>query len=156
MAKTVIYLKAGRVIYKTREHLDGFLNPFKENPFNMVFTEVEIIREDRSTVEQSNKNGLLPDTGFQKYSVNVNADNPNRYDEPLDAIQQMRSLSKKVAENAPNPEAWLYARSAFLYYIACFIIWVHPPPIYLLIFCPLTIPTDPCNHRSNLRLRSSR
>ena len=130
--KTIIYLRAGIVIYKAREHLDGFLNPFKERPFNMVFTEVEIIREDRSW-EQSDKVGLVPDIGCQEYSVEVVADNPNRYDEPAAAVMQMRSLSKKVAENRANAEAWLYARSAFLYYIACFIIWVYHPRISPLI-----------------------
>ena len=96
----------------------------------MVFTEVEIVRERRSSMEHRNsKFGLVPDHGLPEYSVDVNSDNPYRYDEPLDAIQQMRSLSKKVAENAPNPEAWLYARSAFLYYIACFIVWVRRPAL---------------------------
>ena len=127
---------AGRVIYKKRKHLDGFLNPLKENPFNLVITEVEIIREERS-MEQTSKGCLVPDNGFQEYSVDVNAHNPNRYDQPLRAILQMRSLSKQVAENETNVEAWLYARSAFLYYIACFIIWVRPP-IFSLTLYPLT------------------
>ena len=123
MAKTVIYVMAGRVIYKKRNHLDGFLNPLKENPFNMITTKVEITRETRS-MEETNKGNLVPGSDFQEYSVDVNAHNPRRYEQPLTAILQIRSLSKKVAENEANAEAWLYARSAFLYYIACFVIWV--------------------------------
>ncbi|MCJ1239413.1 hypothetical protein MMC14_007409 [Varicellaria rhodocarpa] len=122
MIKTVIYIKAGRVIYKKRKHLDGFLNPFKDNPFNMVVTEVEITRQDRF-MESTHQGGLISDSNFEEYSVDVKAQKPSRYDQPLTAILQMRSLSKKVAENEANAEAWLYARSAFLYYIACFIIW---------------------------------
>ena len=147
MIKTVIYIKAGRVIYKKRKHLDGFLNPFKDNPFNMVVTEVEITRQDRF-MESTHQGGLISDSNFEEYSVDVKAQKPSRYDQPLTAILQMRSLSKKVAENEANAEAWLYARSAFLYYIACFIIWVrHSSLISTLMYFPPTkfLPIDPCN-----------
>ena len=156
MVKTVIYIRAGRVIYKKRKHLDGFLNPFKDNPFNMVVTEVEITRQDRS-MESTHKGDLSSDSNFEEYSVNVKAQKPSRYDQPLTAILQMRSLSKKVAENEANAEAWLYARSAFLYYIACFMVWVRHSSLMPPLCFPSTktLSIGPCNSRSDIYLHPS-
>ena len=66
---------------------------------------------------------------FNPYAARVQIDSgsssTNRSREKsTPAVLRMRSLSREVAEDAVNPEAWLYARVAFLFYIALLITWV--------------------------------
>lgn len=132
---------AGRVIYKKRSHLNGFLNPFNENPFtNTITTEIEITHERRPSfhAQDSVQNGgdtvgLPTDTieqEFTPYSVNIEVAPPDKQTQPLPALLRMRTLTRNVAENETNAEAWLYARVAFLFFAALLITWVRPRSMF--------------------------
>jgi len=65
---------------------------------------------------------------FNPYAAQVHIDSGTCADKSRDkatpALLRMRSFSREVAEDAVHPEAWLYARVAFLFYIALLITWV--------------------------------
>lgn len=113
-----MYFKAGLVIWKRRQDLSGFLNPLNENPFaSTVTTEVHV------TSDPSDETELHP------YSVAVDATAGAEDKEPgsLPAILRVRSITREAAEDSVNPEAWLYARVAFLFYLALLVTWVCCP-----------------------------
>ncbi len=118
----VIYAKAARVIWHKRKLLDGFLNPLNESPFtNDVTTEIEITHETRPIVDDAGKvDGTEPDP----YSVRIETKPVDKPQRPLPAAFRMRSISRDVAINEVNAEAWLYARVAFLFFLALIITWV--------------------------------
>ncbi|MCJ1324617.1 hypothetical protein MMC10_001279 [Thelotrema lepadinum] len=123
----IVYIKAGRVIYKSRSELDGFLNPLNETPFAKV-TEVRITHEDRNTasnyMEEGAPAGLeRDDYGDKPYSVNIEAAPPRRsYSMPN--VLNVRTVTREVAASNDNAESWLYARVAFLYFLALAITWI--------------------------------
>ncbi|KAF3391852.1 hypothetical protein DPV78_010340 [Talaromyces pinophilus] len=105
---TVIYAVVAKVIWNKREHLDGFLNPLNENPFvNNVITEVTITTEERPIVENSKHDHDMIRTVEESATPGV--DNP---------------LTRQIAKHETNAEAWLYARVAFLFFIALLITWI--------------------------------
>ena len=127
----IVYIKAGRVIYKSRSELDGFLNPLNESPFaNAVVTEVRITHEDRNTasnyIEESATAGIERDDdyGDKPYSVNIEAAPPPRRSYSMPNVLNVRTVTREVAANNSNAESWLYARVAFLYFLALAITWV--------------------------------
>ena len=137
-----IYIMAARVIYAQRHELQGFLNPFNENPFaNTVTIEVTVTHEDRPREDNENPISPLPSTsspgkersesnaglGFDPYSVNVAADKmprPPSRRPSMPSLMNMRKLSRAAAEQGPNTDAWLYARVAFLFFLALLVTWV--------------------------------
>jgi hypothetical protein len=126
---TVIYCMAGRVIWKKRKELEGFLNPFNENPFsNTVTTEVHITHEQRRGSSQASfrfdeDRGIRSD-GYDPYTVNVEVGPQDKGRTARPAILRMRSLTRAAAVNEKNAEAWLYARVAFLFFLSILITWV--------------------------------
>ena len=126
---TVIYCLAGRVIWKKRKQLEGFLNPFNENPFkNTVTTEVQITHEQRRGSSQASfhfdeDTGVLSN-GYHPYTVNIEVGATDKDRAPRPAILRMRSLTRAAAVNEKNAEAWLYARVAFLFFLSILITWV--------------------------------
>lgn len=142
----IIYGMAAKTIWDKREHLDGFLNPLNENPFaSTITTEVEITTEERY---ESKSNGSSNGNGNSKeeatagihgiidsnsdrheanqYSVNIRVDERAQAARSVPAALRMRSITREVAKHGANPEAWLYARVAFLFFIALLITWVSP------------------------------
>lgn len=117
---------ASKVIWDKRRHLDGFLNPLNENPFTqIVTTEIEITHEERFIVkdgESQEAQSERPER-FDPYSVNVETA-PKNQPRQLPAPLRMRGITREIAEAETNPEAWLYARVAFLFFIALLITWV--------------------------------
>lgn len=128
----VIYGMAAKVIWDKREHLDGFLNPLNENPFvNTITTEIEVTYDENPMINNTGAQGMFENAPeVDPYSVQVRVDAPNQNNRPLPAALRMRSLTKNAAKNATNAEAWLYARVAFLFFIALLITWVG---LYFLI-----------------------
>ncbi|KAL9119356.1 MAG: hypothetical protein Q9187_004092 [Circinaria calcarea] len=117
------------VIWQNRAKLQGFMNPFNENPFaNTVTTEVTVTREDRSTF--SLPTGIPNDTsnegrdGFNPYSVEIAVGRQDKPSYPKATILHLRSLSRSAAQMDPNPDACLYARVAFLFFLALIVTWV--------------------------------
>lgn len=129
----VIYAAAAKVIWNKREHLDGFLNPLNESPFiNTVTTEVTITTEERPIVENSKYDREIVRTIEESatpgvdnpYSVNIQVSQQTEIIRPLPSVLRMRSLTRQIAKHEANAEAWLYARVAFLFFIALLITWV--------------------------------
>jgi hypothetical protein len=115
---------AAKVIWDKRAHLDGFLNPLNENPFtNTVTTEIEITHEERPIVKEDMHPSFSDNSGeVDPYSVQVQV-NPG-HQRPLPAALRMRTLTRDAATRETNAEAWLYARVAFLFFVALLITWV--------------------------------
>jgi hypothetical protein len=118
---------AAKVIWNKRQHLDGFLNPLNENPFvNTITTDIEITTDERPIMKETHASNRIEDTITDidnPYSVQIRVDQ-RKDSRPLSAALRMRSITRGVAEMESNAEAWLYARVAFLFFIALLITWV--------------------------------
>ena len=118
---------AGKVIWDKRRHLDGFLNPLNENPFTSIVTtaEIEITHEERHIVKDDASQGLSDTSNaVDPYFVDISSAPKAQANRPLPAPLRLRKISRNAAESEPNPEAWLYARVAFLFFFALLITWV--------------------------------
>lgn len=131
----IIYVMAGIRIYKKRAALKGFLNPFNENPFTnvMTTTEVTIVSEDRSRSQRRKLSepevqeiGRQADD-FDPYSVNVEIGRvarPQRSRGPsMPAVFRIPTVTRAAALSEENAEAFLYARVAFLFFVALLVTW---------------------------------
>ncbi|KAI9643169.1 hypothetical protein NHQ30_008905 [Ciborinia camelliae] len=116
---------AAKVIWDKREHLKGFLNPLNESPFaSTVTTEIEITYEERSIVKDASDQAVSESSlPSDQYAVDIQA-TPQQRETQLYHMRRMRSLTREVAESETNPEAWLYARVAILFFIAMILSWV--------------------------------
>ena len=126
---------AGRTIYAKRKHLQGFLNPFNENPFtNTVTTEIEITHEARrksiSALPEQGVQGFDTKPDFDPYSVNIEVAPLDKQSTPLPNLLNVRNITRDVATQEANAEAWLYARVAFLFFVVLLIVWVSLPSRY--------------------------
>ncbi|TVY15055.1 hypothetical protein LARI1_G007555 [Lachnellula arida] len=122
-----VYAMAGKVIWNKRRHLDGFLNPLNENPFTqIVTTEIEITHQERFIVKEDDETQITSERPkhFDPYSVNVQVDPTAQPGRPMPAPMRMRGITRDIAESETNPDAWLYARVAFLFFLALLITWV--------------------------------
>ena len=119
---------AAKVIWSKRQHLNGFLNPLNENPFaSTIITEIEITYEERPIFKNAGDQGLSESTiPSDQYAINIQAAPQPRETQihHLPAALRMRSFTRDVAKSETNPEAWLYARVAILFFIAMIITWV--------------------------------
>jgi len=123
-------------VWQKRKELPGFLNPLNEDPFNnTVTTEIDIVscpRNDVSPAAREEDGAVrfpLPDSGedYNPYSVDVIVgpqENKRRPSIPTE-LMRIRSLTRTVAENEINGEAWLYARTSFLFFLALLVTWVN-------------------------------
>ena len=128
-------MRAGHTIYKRRHQLDGFLNPMNETPFaSTVVTEVIVTHEDRKSprnnVDEGSATGLEhenfdPD---RTYSVNIEAlPAPPRRSlggGGMSEALNIRKVTRDVAISDSNAQSWLYARVAFLFFLALAVTWV--------------------------------
>ena len=123
----VIYCMAGRVIWQKRDQLQGYLNPLNENPFaSIITTEVRITHEPRlGSAHNEEDHPISPGAKspeYDPYSVDIEVNGERRPSRPT--FLRMRSFTREVAVNEENAEAWLYARVAFLFFVAILITWV--------------------------------
>ncbi|KAL8935883.1 MAG: hypothetical protein Q9211_004467 [Gyalolechia sp. 1 TL-2023] len=131
-----IYIKAGRVIYKRRDTLRGFLNPLNEHPFTtgIVTTSIDItVQYVTSPTEDSsasaNNNFNIFDKDFDPASnANAELDEFHPYIVNVEAPERrpsgVREVTREVArKESTNPGAWLYARVAFLFFLSMLVIW---------------------------------
>ncbi|KAL9028791.1 MAG: hypothetical protein Q9196_002894 [Gyalolechia fulgens] len=152
-----IYIKAGRVIYKRRDTLRGFLNPLNEHPFTtgIVTTSIDItVQYVTSPTEDSsasaNNNFNIFDKDFDPASnANAELDEFHPYIVNVEAPERrpsgVREVTREVArKESTNPGAWLYARVAFLFFLSMLVIWLTIPE-----------PTDPVLCQPRLRPRPS-
>lgn len=130
-----IYCLAFTKIWRNRHELRGLFNPFNEDPFGgTITTQIDITRESRrpstTTAYAADAEAAIPGTepngGFDPYSVAVEVgpqdDKLRRPSRP--EVFRVRSLTRTAALSETNPDAWLYARVAFLFFCALLISWV--------------------------------
>ena len=124
---------AGRHVWRKRGALDGFLNPFNEDPFAkdvVMTTSVTITSEQRKpslpnpeVQEISRSHG---DDDYEGYTVNIelgqSQERLKKASRP--AVFRIPSVTRAVALSEENADAFLYARVAFLFFIALLITWV--------------------------------
>ncbi|KAL8914282.1 MAG: hypothetical protein Q9171_001064 [Xanthocarpia ochracea] len=124
---------AGRHVWRKRGALDGFLNPFNEDPFTkdvMMTTSVTITSEQRKpslpNLEVQEINRSHGDENYEAYTVNIELGESqgrlNKASRP--AVFRIPSVTRAVALSEENADAFLYARVAFLFFIALLITWV--------------------------------
>lgn len=122
-----VYCMAARTVWQKRKELPGFLNVLNEDPFsNTVTTEIDIVSCPRDNLPPASRVETGED--YHPYSVDVKIGpqrNNSRPSMPTD-LMRIRSLSRNVAVNEINSEAWLYARTSFLFFLALLITWVSP------------------------------
>lgn len=123
-------------VWRNRDELSGLFNPFNENPFEgIITTEIDVTSYARRPSEPG---PISPDEAtpisiaspmreyeFDPYSVNVEVGRP-RPDRKTSAAEmfKVRSLTRNHALRESNPDAWLYARVAFLFFCSLLICWV--------------------------------
>ncbi|MCJ1393255.1 hypothetical protein MMC18_006127 [Xylographa bjoerkii] len=119
-----IYCIAGRVIWKKRQYLQGnFLNPLNENFLNIVTTTVDVSTSERRAVSVPHGDSEAHYEDYQQYTVDIETQ-PDAKSQ-LPDILHMSRIAREVAENEINADAWLYARSAVLYFLALLLVWVN-------------------------------
>lgn len=132
----VIYILAGRHVWRKRAAIDvpGFLNPFNEDPFTCVIRTTEV------TITHSDRKPSLPncevreiaqshvDDSYDAYSVNIEIGKSQRPQRPRTAsrptVFRLPSVTRAVALSEEKADSFLYARVAFLFFIALLITWV--------------------------------
>jgi hypothetical protein len=131
-----IYIMAFIKVWHNRHELKGLFNPFNENPFEgIITTEISVTTYARRPSEPNPmppKEDLplayaspMRDPDFDPYSVNIEVGRPrvDRNTSTADMFK-VRSLTRNHALSETNPEAWLYARVAFLFFCSLLICWV--------------------------------
>lgn len=128
---------AGKVLWQKRKELPGFLNPLNENPFkNTITTEIQVTSQPRP--QRGFPDILKPSSNFDEttdnsqnnddlnaYSVNIEGGQNEDYSRPsMPDLMRIRTLTRTAAVNEMNAEAWLYARTSFLFFLALLITWV--------------------------------
>ena len=128
----IVYCMAGHVIWKNRKHLQGFLNPLNEHPFTpSVTTEIQITSEARDTDATPDEELGVNADGFSPYSVSIGVDEQDRKPETRPPFL-MSSLARTTSAEIVNAGAWLYARVAFLLFIALLVTWVYSSRLDIL------------------------
>ena len=132
---------AGRVLWQKRKELPGFLNPLNDNPFsNIITTEIQVTSQPR--LQRGLSDVSKPSVNFDRagdvnqddddmhaYSVNIEVGPTEDHRRPsMPDLMRIRTLTRAAAVNEMNAEAWLYARTSFLFFLALLITWVCPVP----------------------------
>ncbi|KAK4690704.1 hypothetical protein P7C71_g6149, partial [Lecanoromycetidae sp. Uapishka_2] len=126
----VIYCAAFSKVWRLRKELGGLFNPLNEDPFSaIVTTEIEIVSTSRPEANYSE--------GASKPQVPVLDRRQQEYPDPYTIdigakdiehqrpdVFRLGSLTRNAALSETNPDAWLYARVAFLYFCALLISWI--------------------------------
>lgn len=146
----VIYCVTFRKVWRQRHELHGLFNPFNDDPFaGIVTTDIEVVHTSRprktinSTptypehnvsvdpgapvkpptnnpeaplVEVSDPYTVAVEVGPQREDVERYANRPD--------VFRLGELTRNAALSEVNPDAWLYARVAFLYFCALLISWI--------------------------------
>ena len=139
----LVYCLAFGKVWRQRHELHGLFNPLNEDPFTgTITTEIEIVRTSRHHLDTTNTNShtdteaspTLPvpgseehnQEGFDPYTVNIGVGPQEDLDRHPSRPELFRlgSLTRNAALSETNPDAWLYARVAFLYFLALLLSWI--------------------------------
>jgi len=139
-----IYCLAFTKIWRHRHDLSGLFNPFNEDPFvGTITTDIEIVRTSRKELSEVKSHQEEPETDvppipgtegettreFDPYTVDVEVgndvpDETHRLPSTRPEIFRVGSITRNAALQETNPDAWLYARVAFLFFCALLLSWV--------------------------------
>ena len=139
----MIYCLAFRKVWHNRHKLSGLFNPFNEDPFaGQITTEIEIVRESvhiqppavpaaqhytNPTSRISGDEEDVEQVGFNPYTVKIQVGPQEKNSLQRHSRSErfrLGSLTRNAALNETNPDAWLYARVAFLFFCALLISWI--------------------------------
>ena len=127
----IIYCIALAKAWRHRRALVGLLNPLNENPFAGTVTtdiEVEFSEGGRGGQYQNPFGSQYEGLGMQEegrknpYTVVVQGTPYDSRSRP--ELLRLPTLTRNAALAEENAEAWLYARIAFLYFLAMIICWI--------------------------------
>lgn len=121
-------------VWKNRHELTGLFNPFNENPFEgLVTTEVDVTTHARSASmarvtpleDGETGNTGVEHEGYHPYSVTIEVGPSERLRKPSTGeFFNVRCMTRNHALSETNPDAWLYARVAFLFFCSLLVCWV--------------------------------
>ncbi|KAG8530707.1 uncharacterized protein KY384_004063 [Bacidia gigantensis] len=135
----VIYCFALVKAWRNRRVLKPLLNPLNEDPFaGIVTTDIEVVFSEGES--ETGEARPAPRTRFS--SLNMQEVKNSPYTVTVQGIRSDRKSSRPELLRLPswtrnaalaeeNAEAWLYARAAFLYFLAMVICWI-PASVYRL------------------------
>ena len=132
------------------------MNPLNETPFaSTVVTEIIVTHEDRKSPQKDLENGSAT-AGLERadsdldriYSVNIEAAPPAAPPRRshgggggMSEALKIRKVTRDVAISDANAQSWLYARVAFLFFLALAVTWVcmplfffHLPSLHLAFY----------------------
>ena len=120
--------------WRNRRALAGLFNPLNENPFGaLITTDVEIVscaaheieNEDRyALAERTKAQWSPPQMESSYYSANIQVQHVTKgRKDSRPYFLRVGSFTRNVALGESNPEAWLYARVAFLFFAVMMICW---------------------------------
>ena len=130
VSAVTIYCLAFRKVWHHRHELKGFFYLLNEDLFaGIITTGIEITRTSRPRLSSTSGNfpGPVEEIAredFDPYTIDIGVGSqaemsrPNRPD-----VFRLGSLTRNAALSETNPDAWLYARVAFLYFCALLISW---------------------------------
>ena len=138
----LIYCLAFRKVWHHRHELKGLFNPLNEDPFaGIITTEIEIVSRSRPRLDSTDSKSPvdteaarkpsipgpaeLQQEDFDPYTVDIGVGSQAQMNHPTRPdMFRLGSLTRNAALSEMNPDAWLYARVAFLYFCALLISWI--------------------------------
>ena len=115
-----IYIIALHKAWRHRRALVGLLNPLNENPFaGTITTDIEVVFSEE---EQTESLRLQEQGKRSAYTVVVQGTSYDSRSRP--ELLRLPTLTRNAALAEENAEAWLYARIAFLYFLAMIVCWI--------------------------------
>ena len=127
-----IYCIALAKAWRHRRVLAGLLNPLNENPFaGTVTTQIEVVfskdgrghnDDDIALGSRFDRLGRQEEASRDPYTVVVAGTPYDSKSRP--ELLRLPTMTRNAALAEENAEAWLYARVAFLYFLAMIICWV--------------------------------
>ena len=123
-----IYIVALHKAWRHRRALVGLLNPLNENPFaGTITTDIEIVFSLKGESHSAENDrfeqlGLQEQGQMSRYSVVVQGTTYDSRSRP--ELLRVPTMTRNAALAEENAEAWLYARVAFLYFLAMSICWI--------------------------------
>ena len=118
-----IYALALHKAWRHRLALIGLLNPLNENPFaGTITTDIEVVFSQADNDERYEGYGIEEQGKKKAYTVVVQGTSYDSRSRP--ELLRLPTLTRNAALAEENAEAWLYARIAFLYFLAMIICWI--------------------------------
>lgn len=123
LGATGIYAIALHKAWSHRRSLAGLLNPLNENPFaGTITTDIEVVFSEGERNDSFQAADVQEQGKANAYTVVVQGTSYDSRSRP--DLLRLPTRTRNAALAAENAEAWLYARIAFLYFLAMIICWI--------------------------------